>query len=376
MNATTATARATSTVAVLDLNGGDRIAAIIASEKSLRLVALSSDAAGFAREVASGDAGVAIIDVVGLSETDVVDVVRATAASATVIVVGDASDSAKLSRAVRSGARAFLLRPYDPDELIASIGDVQLATTRPRATDGATLLAVYAPKGGAGATTVATSLAVALAESGQRTALVDLDLRFGGVGVALDLSGDTTIAEVLAKGGALDARLVDDIFATHRSGLRVLLAPNDVGSAAAVSGADISDVLERLRPHFTTIVLDLPSGYDECTAAALAAADRVLLVTTPELAALRDVQRASQLAPALQNGKAQLIVNRWPSRAAIPPEEIERALGRKIVATIPSDGAALVRAANSGVPFDDRRAMSSKALRQLVRLIPAREPVV
>jgi pilus assembly protein CpaE len=363
-------------VAVFDPRGGDRIAAIIASERDLHLVSLNTDTTAFLNDLESHSPVVAIVESAGIAADDLVELVKAAAGRTALIVIGDPADSPTLSRAVRAGARAFLVRPYDPEELIATIGD--LRATRhdgvriaARPSGGGSVHAVYAPKGGAGATTVATALGVVLAEDRhRRVALVDLDLQFGAVGVTLDLKGQNTLSDLLVHGGALDQGLIDDTFVTHPSGLRVLLAPTSLASAAEVSDEAVLALINGLRPHFDVIVVDLPSGYDERVAAVLAAADRVILVTTPELPALRDLQRVMEVAPALQNGKADLVLNRWPSRWGVPPAEVEKALGKKVALAIPSEGPSIIRALNSGMAVVDRRAgIRSKAFRDLLRLV-------
>ncbi|HEV8229869.1 MAG TPA: AAA family ATPase [Candidatus Limnocylindria bacterium] len=363
-------------VAVLDPRGGDRIAAIVASERDLHLVSLNTEATAFVNDLDAHAPDVAIVESAGIAPDGLVDVVKAAAGRTDLIVIGDQADAPTLSRAVRAGARAFLVRPYDPEDLIATIGDLR-STHRDgvhvaaRPSGGGSVHAVYAPKGGAGATTVATALGVALAEDRhRRVALVDLDLQFGAVGVTLDVKGQNTLSDLLVHGGALDQGLIDDTFVTHSSGLRVLLAPTSLASAAEISDEAVLALINGLRPYFDVIVIDLPSGYDERVAAVLAAADRVILVTTPELPALRDLQRVLEVAPALQNGKADLVLNRWPSRWGVPPTEVEKALGKKVALAIPSEGASIVRALNSGIAVVDRRAgVRSKAFRDLTRLV-------
>src|SRR5207237_8235486 len=149
---------------------------------------------------------------------------------------------------------------------------------RPRAQrgmgSGALASTVYPPNGGAGAPTVPTTLAVALAQAhAGRVGIIDLDLRFGGVGIALDLRGQNTITDLLARSGPLDPGLIDDIFVAHQSGVKVLLSPETPELADSVSPDALAPLIAALRSHFESLVIDLPTSFDDLTAAALRVAD-------------------------------------------------------------------------------------------------------
>ena len=98
------------------------------------------------------------------------------------------------------------------------------------------------PKGGSGKTLVSANLGVALAEAGQRVAIVDLDLQFGDVALCLGLAPERTFYDLALAGGTLDAQKLDAYLMTHSSGLRVLLAPTRPDQASAVSVELIRDV--------------------------------------------------------------------------------------------------------------------------------------
>lgn len=365
-------------VALLGRAAGEQAAAVIAGEHGMRVVAMAADRASFDAELDEHAPSVALIDAAALGPEDLVEVCRAAARRGLgAIVLGGGSDASLLSRAVMAGARGFLIRPYDPDELVDAIREVSAKTTSDAPADrdagGATVIAVYGPKGGSGATTIATAVAVTLAaRAGSRVGLLDLDLRFGDVGIALDLKSPNSITDLVAQPGSVDQALVDDLFVRHSSGVQVLLAPETLALADAVEPASVGRAVEALRPHFDLLVCDLPSSFDDMTGTVLQLADAVLLVTTPELAALKDLQRAIVAAPPLRSEqRTKLVVNRFPSRAAVDVAEIERALGRKVALTIASDGAAITAALNTGIPVVDPRAhvRGAKSFRDLADLV-------
>jgi pilus assembly protein CpaE len=359
-------------VAILEPATGGAASPIVSSERDLRLVAIASDPATLVAGLQEHRPSVTIVDAGTLTADAFAEAVAAAVRlDVPLIVLGEVDRAADLSRAVLDGARAFFIKPLDADAFVEAIRQVAAHTSSRggRATGGGALIAVYGPKGGVGTTTVATSLSVGLAQAKKRVCLVDLDLQFGDVGVFLDLKGQNTVADLLGHADALDPALLDDILQTHSSGLRVLLAPEQLGAGGALDPDAVSRLLERLREHFDRVVVDLASAYTDLTATVLGAADCVLIVTTPELPALQNAQRA--LVATKLDGRARIVVNRSPGKVGIGIPEIERALGRVVFATIPSDGVNVTQAVNRGLSPLDAQAHTTAArpLRQLAALV-------
>src|SRR5439155_625034 len=116
-------------------------------------------------------------------------------------------------------------------------------------------------------------------------ALVDLDLQFGDIGIALDLKSANSLADLLNHVDSIDQQLVDEVFVKHASGVRALLAPENLASVPSIDPDRVARVVAQLRPHFQYIVCDLWSSLEDLTLATLRMAARVILVTTPELPA-------------------------------------------------------------------------------------------
>ncbi|MDP9275363.1 MAG: AAA family ATPase [Chloroflexota bacterium] len=308
---------------------------------------------------------VVVLDVAATK--DVPGTIRKLAASCPdtyVIVTGAGAPPALMSKAVAAGARGFLIKPYAVEDLVSTVREVvenarNLGHARPRGerAQRGRLLAVYSPKGGVGTTTTATNLAVALASrANARVALIDLDLQFGDVGAVLDLHSANSIAELIGH-GELGLELIDETFMKHTSGLRVLVAPDDLEVVSAIDPDDVIRLLEQLRPFFDYIVCDLWSSFEDLTIGVLRAADRVLLVTTPELPALRNLQRVlNSTRPDVQlDDKVLVVANRFPGKTGLSREDMTKAVGRPIAATVPSEGVSVTDAINRGVSLLDAR---------------------
>ncbi|MGH2491353.1 MAG: AAA family ATPase [Candidatus Limnocylindria bacterium] len=339
------------------------------SNGDLSLVATVADLASLLTAVSMHRPALALIDLAHAG-TDVAGAVRSVLAAAPetcVVVTGTDASPAVISRAVSAGARTFILRPFTGAELITTLREahsnvaelrrMQRGEGRAQQQRG-TLVAVYSPKGGVGCTTIATNLAVALARRTKKSvAIVDLDLQFGDVGVALDLRGANSIVELVTHADSIDAALIDEVFVLHESGIRALLAPENIAAVETVDPARVVRTLDALRQHFAYIVCDLWSSLDELTLATLRSADRVVLVTTPELPSLKNVRRAiAATTPLLLDERTQIVLNRHPGKVGVSVTDVVKNLGRPVSATIPSEGIGVTDAINQGISFFDSRA--------------------
>lgn len=215
------------------------------------------------------------------------------------------------------------------------------------------VLAVFSPKGGVGRTTIAVNLALAAAQlSDRKIVLVDGDLTFGDVGVMLNLPPTRTISDLISYANQLDEELLDTILATHPSGLRVLLAPPKPELADLVTPEHMSLILARLRELFDYVIVDTMVTLNDVTLAILDVADKVLVVTTPEIPAVKNVRAFLDTASALgyPADKIEVILNRADASPGLDITEVEATLGRRFTARIGSGGLAVVEAANRGVP--------------------------
>jgi pilus assembly protein CpaE len=272
------------------------------------------------------------------------------AATGTAIVVLTAGDATRAREFHLAGARDCLSPPYTREELVTSVRKVYLNESRRRERLAANFsagqrrhrcqfIAFHGVKGGVGTTMVAANVAVALRTmTGERVAIVDASLQSGDVGVTLNLTSSTGIDDLLPHLNNLDVDLMNGVLATHSSGVKVLLAPRDLERAEAVAGDEIRRVLAFLAGHFDYVLIDTAPALDAAGLAALDHADQIVLLGTPDVAALRNAARFLQLARRLgyPSEKIALVINRVNSHYAVRLSEIEQRLGIKPVATIPN----------------------------------------
>ncbi len=184
--------------------------------------------------------------------------------------------------------------------LASVIGATQSTANKRLATDSASddaralrgfVTAVYSPRGGAGVTTLAVNLALALAGSHpDDTVLLDLDVLFGHAPANLWLEPRGVLAQIPpATLRQLDRQGLDYYLLTHSSSLRIFPASARPEEGQTITGDHIRAAITTLQRHFGHIVLDLPHAFNEVTLAGLELSARVLLIATPEQVALQDI---------------------------------------------------------------------------------------
>ena len=157
--------------------------------------------------------------------------------------------------------------PYIPEQIRRDLEfTIRKAVTRTRSTaerapDSGTLICVLGSKGGVGKTVSSTNLGAALAKRGRKTVLVDLDLQFGDVSLALGLVPETSLFDLAVSGGSLDAEKLDDFMLRHSSGLRVLAAPARPDQAVAVTAEMMTTIYSILREEYDFIIVDTPPSF-------------------------------------------------------------------------------------------------------------------
>ncbi|MEE1927809.1 AAA family ATPase [Streptomyces sp. TRM 70351] len=281
------------------------------------------------------------------------DVVRETAlrfpAVGTVLLTSDASP-AVYAAAMDSGARGVLALPAGPEELAARIQAVAQWSTGVRrhlgtggpphpAGPGGTLVTVTGAKGGVGTTLTAVQIALASQAAGHATALVDLDLQAGDVASFLDVQFRRSVADLAGIADLSPGVLKDAVFA-HESGLALLLAPAEGERAEEVTDRAARQLVAALRTRYDTVVIDCGTQMNAANAAAVENADTALLVTTPDVVAVRGVKRQVRLWERLQVRKAEdtlTVVNRHTRGTEIQPQLIAQITGTRVArATVPA----------------------------------------
>jgi pilus assembly protein CpaE len=301
---------------------------------------------------------VACPDPEDLFEEAVKLIAQAAQSGARVIALGNTKKAAQILKAVRAGAQDFITP--DDDALGAISKAVVKAAPEPESPT-AKLTVVFAAKGGAGATTLATHLAGALARRGERVCLLDLCPALGGVLSVLELGQGNTIGQVLANMHRLDRELLDSSLARHASGAWVLGHSDKIEETERVGAMEIAALLAFLRHNYDQLIVDGVRGFSEESLVALDAADRILLMLTQEVPAVRNAQRSIELFRRLgyPDDKIRPVVNRFHKGWKIDTAILAETLGLAPAATLGNDFNSVSAAINRGVLLAESAPRSS-----------------
>ncbi|GAA2936564.1 CpaE family protein [Kitasatospora cinereorecta] len=277
-----------------------------------------------------------------------------------VLITVDASPGL-YSAAMDSGARGLVTLPLSYEELANRVqaaaqwsvgvrrhlgagGDV---FTGP----GGTVVTVTGAKGGVGATVAAVQLALAAQASGHTVALVDLDLQNGDIASYLDVQFRRSIVD-LAAITDISPRVLSDAVYSHSTGMALLLAPGEGERGEEVSDRSARQIVSALRSRYDVVVIDCGSQMQGANAAAIEMADIALLVTTPDVVAVRGAKRIVRMWDRLQIRKAEetvTLVNRFNRNTEIQPPLIQKITGTRMAGTaVPANFKELQGAVDAG----------------------------
>ncbi|MEU9439498.1 P-loop NTPase [Streptomyces sp. NPDC048304] len=292
-----------------------------------------------------------------------------------ILVTTDASPGL-FSAAMDAGARGLVALPLSYEELASRVQAVAQWSTGVRrhlghgaelfAGAGGTVVTVSGAKGGVGATLAAVQLALAAQASGRPTALADLDLQTGDVASYLDIQFRRSVADLAAITDISPRVLADAVF-RHDTGLAVLLAPAEGERGEEVTDRAARQIVSALRSRYEVVVVDCGAQLSGAGAAVVEMADTALLVTTPDVIAVRAAKRTVRMWDRLQIRKAEettVVVNRHTRGTEIQPPLVQRITGTALARTaIPANFKELQAVVDAGRVHElDSRSTVKQAL--------------
>ena len=270
---------------------------------------------------------------------------------------------ADLAEIIQVGADDLIPLHADDTELRRTLsraaritrGRLEMMTDGPGAASRGRVVMVSSASGGCGKTFLATNAAEFLARAtGQPVVLVDLDLQFGEVSIALRLRPEVTITDVLAaeaEGHELD-EILDDFLLDHPDGFKVLAAPRLPAEADSVTPGDVTRVLDVLRARGAWVVIDTHEGLGDLFVAAVEATDHLFAVATPDRPSLVNLGRYLEAIERLgiAAGNISVVLNKAEADTGLDPVDMAAELGRRFEAIVPYSRE-VSRSVNTGVPL-------------------------
>lgn len=282
-----------------------------------------------------------------------------------VIICDETVTEDTLHRALLAGAKDVLVYPFTPARLVESIcrsheitrrklaaGQEAGSRGRPRAAAGK-VMTVFSTKGGVGKTFVATNMAIALHKKTHlKVMLIDLDLDYGNAALALNILPRSAISDLVNDIHSLDAELIENYLLTHESGIRFLPANVQPQVQDYIRADHVEVIIKTLQQTYDYIVVDMPSHFHPPCSPALLLADKLFVVTTPDVSTVRNVMASLKVLYEANypKTKVNIILNRVDKRGQIQRKDVEKTMNQPVFGLIPADYRTVAKSLNQGIP--------------------------
>jgi septum site-determining protein MinD len=234
----------------------------------------------------------------------------------------------------------------------------------------AQVITITSGKGGVGKTTAVANLAVALASSGSKVVCIDGDIGLRNLDVILGLENRIVYDIVDVVEGR--CRLKQAMIRDKKLPELHLIPAAQTRDKNAVSASDMTRLVKDLRNECEFVLIDSPAGIERGFRNAIAGADRVIVVTNPEVSAVRDADRVIGILEAEDKGPAALILNRVnpalvKSKDMLSPDDVLDLLAIELIGIVPEDENVII-SSNRGAPVAlDQKSRAGQAFRNIAR---------
>lgn len=283
-------------------------------------------------------------------------------------------ESNQIIRAMRAGAREFIVQPVNREELLLAIRSALPKSTvdSPEDDTESKVLTFFGAKGGVGTTTVATNVASSLARYTEKdTVLVDLNLQFGNAALYLNVKQKYSIIDVWKNLGYIDVNVFKAMLHKSATGVYCLSGPSRVEEAETIKAEHIDELLALLKRIFTYIIIDTGSSLDEVTLKALDASDFVLVISSLDVPTIYNTKRYLDVCRRIgyDRRKVRLIVNRYSGLDDLDGDEIEKLFAYPVFWRLPNqDIKSITASVNEGVPISEMKPQA-KLSQNLLKMI-------
>ncbi len=285
-------------------------------------------------------------------------------AATPVLAIAQSDDVDERIRLLDAGADDVVSRPVDPLELQLRMDTLLMQAPSPEPVpapapvadaaprSGPATLAFLSAKGGAGTTTAAVNVACALARTGRSVAIIDLHLAFGSVALHLDIVPRFSVVEAARDDAALDDPDALRAYAEMRDNLAVFAAPLAPDQADMVTADHVRRLLRAASGTFDVTVIDAGSSFDERTVTVAGTADRVAILATPEIPALRAVRSLVTALAEYETDASRhvYVLNHVFPADMLTRDEVRAALGGVEMQELPYAQTVYHKAVVTGVP--------------------------
>ncbi|MBS4196143.1 AAA family ATPase [Lederbergia citri] len=274
----------------------------------------------------------------------------------TVLFVFPSERDPDMKQVLRAGAADVI---FLTSSLAKIKEDIQLAISnrefnRPfpvtRDEKNAKVITVASTKGGVGKTTVAVNLAASFGKKFEKVAVIDLDLQFGDIAMFMDVKPKLTIYDWIKED--LEGLQIDNFLTPFKNGISILAAPQRPEFAEVITGNHVRKAIHVLKKQYDIVIIDVSCHMDENVIVALENSDEILVMTYFDLPTLKNSKMLIETLESLQLvERTKLILNRQMKVKGITSATVEKVVGKKIFAALPTMEKKMIASVNEGQPL-------------------------
>lgn len=280
-----------------------------------------------------------------------------------VVVISVQGEQEYFRKAMLAGAKDYLVKPFDGEELVRCIKTVYGREQKKRENfvqgtkQLGKVITIFSTKGGIGKTTMTTNLATALGlDEEKKVCIVDMDLQFGDVALFLNIVPKRTIADLMKDIDHidnLDGSILDTYMTKFKDNVRVLAAPLRPEQADDVKVSHLAKIIKEMQYNYDYIVIDTAPIFNDIMFKVLDLSTMIMVATSQDLPTLKNVRLCLEILESLRypKEKVKVVLNRANSLGGMSVKDSEELLQRKLLVCMPSDGKTVVAAVNQGIPF-------------------------
>jgi|LGOV01.1.fsa_nt_gb pilus assembly protein CpaE len=298
-----------------------------------------------------------------------------------VIIMSVQGGTEYLKKAMLSGAKEYIFKPFSIEELIDTVNTtIKLNKERrsnieiiSKKVNDAKIISFFSAKGGVGKSVLAFNYAIKLATiKKKKVLLIDGDLLFGDIAVLADEKPIKTIYDVI-EDMALDSfEFLKEYIIETKYKIDVLLAPKRPENAESITEENIMKILELVKKNYDYIVIDLGTNFNNNTLSFLDISDEIFLITTANLMGVKNTKIGIDVMKSLEYSeeKIKVIINKYEKNSDILENDLKKYINFPIYFTLPEDRKAIENSINTGKPINTMKLFSkSKFEKALINLV-------
>ncbi len=277
-----------------------------------------------------------------------------------VIMMSVQHESEYLKKAMLAGAKAYIMKPVDMDELVDTIQTtfdryqhLDKSPVRQSQAREAEVISFFSAKGGVGKSMLALNSSLIIHEKfNKKVLLMDLDLQFGDIALMVNKQNELTIKEMFDDSPINSIEAMKPYLFKYKENCDMLFAPKDPEAAEYISNEQIKSILSILKKHYDVIIIDTGVNYDEVTLNALDFSDQIIIVSNLEVTGLKNTKLSLRVMQSLNydESKVKLLINMSQDKFGVTKANVQKAFTYEVLGYIPEDVKLVRQAINTGIP--------------------------